>query len=316
MQLNRTILSLVALVFITGCEMRFANVPPNDIGMMLTPTGYENKVYSPGQVNIGKEDTDGEGNKLVLIQRSGIEVKEQFIGAAGSEDKEDHRCLTRDNAPMTLDVRLMFALPDYEKPEGMKDLNRIFQLGNPQEIENGPKEMKGRVLRISGESIYADQARQQVRGRIRQICSVYENFDAAFIAASGTGPKSMTRHVEEAVASILREKQVPLRLLTAYVSNMKPDSTVMDAISAKKAAEKRVEAISELTKFLSEDSTGVRWKVYQMQVLQEIVSTANTNGHNTIYMVDVGGANGVQPPIVMPTAKRSVDTPAEKPTDK
>src|SRR3989344_3091427 len=85
---------LLALVALVGCE-KYENVPPNDIAMMLTPTGYEDKVYTPGQVNIGKLSNDGRGNTLVLIQRSGIEVKEAFLRSA--KDGEDHRCLVGKN---------------------------------------------------------------------------------------------------------------------------------------------------------------------------------------------------------------------------
>lgn len=87
--------------------------------MMLTSTGYENKIYTPGQVDVGGQNTTGMSNKLVLIQRSGIAVKEQFIGVAGSPDKEDHRCQSADGLPFTLDVRLLLALPNYETPEGV-----------------------------------------------------------------------------------------------------------------------------------------------------------------------------------------------------
>lgn len=292
----------MCLLLTGGCS-NYANVPPNDIGMVLTPTGFEDQVYTPGQVNLKDKDSNGQGNSLVLIQRSGIEVKEQFIGKDGSEDKEDHRCLTKNGAPMTVDVRLLFALPDYETDQGKKDLARIFQLGNPQKVEDVGEGVKGRVLRITGESIYEEQAKQQVRGRIRQICSEYESFDEALKAFADTSTKGLTKRIEVAVAVSLTENNVPLRVVSALVSNMKPDPSVMDAISAKQAADKRVEAISTITKFLNEDPTGARWKVYKMQVLQELVQKGNANGHNTIYMTDLGDSSGkptFQPSVILP----------------
>ena len=288
-----TIVLVLAAIATVGCA-NYANVPPSDIAMKLTPTGYEEKIYTPGQVDLGVERQGGYGDRLVLIQRSGIEIKEQFIGAAGSEDKEDHRCLTADRAPMTLDVRLLFALPDYERPEGKKDMARLFLLGNPEIVKDVLPE--GRVLRISAESVYNDQARQQVRGKIRQICSAYPNFDKAFVSFSDMDEESFTRRIEIAVGTTLAERNVPLRLVNGFVSNMKPDESVTAAIAAKQAADKRVEAIRTLTDFLGQDPAGGRWKVYNMQVLQEIVAKANANGHNTIFMTDIG--SGSMPRVV------------------
>lgn len=279
----------------TACQ-QFENVPPNDIGMMLTPTGYEDKVYTPGQIDIGRKNNDGRANQLVLLQRSGIEVKEPFSNAdASKDDKEDHRCLSGEKEPFTLDVRLLFALPDYETPQGRKDLARVFMLGNPQPIEG-----KDRILRISAESVYVEQARNQVRGRIRQICTKYMDFDAAFTAFADEGENGFSRSIEREVAQILVDKNVPLRLVNAFVSNMKPDPAVVDAIAAQRAAVKRVEAIRTITEFLNEDRSGSRWVVYNNQVMQEIVATGNNNGHNTIIFTERGKTPQVLPLQVSP----------------
>ena len=54
-----------------------------------------------------------------------------------------------------------------------------------------------------------------------------------------------------------------------------------------KAAEKS--GYKTLTDFLDQDPTGTRKMVYRMQVLQELTRTANANGHNTIFLTDLGG---------------------------
>lgn len=275
-------LLILAAVFLAGCSS-YHNVPPNDIAMMLTPTGYEEKIYTPGMVDLGDVQASGAQNRLVLIQRSGVEVKESFVGREASEDKEDHRCLTADKAPLTLDVRLLFALPDYEKPEGKKDLARVFLLGNPQEVEG----QSGRVLRISAEGIYSEQARQSVRGKIRQICASYKDFDVIFTSLANDGEGGLVKRVEDTVADVLRERNVPLRLVNAFPSNLKPDPSVIDAIAAQEAASRRVAAIRTLTDFLDQDPTGTRRLVYQMQTWQEIVAKGNANGHNTIFLSSV-----------------------------
>lgn len=284
-----TLLTLAVISLLAGCT-NYKNVPPNDIAMILTPTGYEEKVYTPGQVDIGELGHTGQGNRLVLLQRSGVEVKEGFTNTAneGNTDKEDHRCLTADKAPVTLDVRLLFAIPDYETSQGKRDLSRIFLLGNPTAVDDTHE----RVLRISADKIYAEQAQQAVRGKIRQIAVRYRNFDHIFNAFGDEGESGLTKQLEHAVAAVLVERNIPLRLVSAYPSNLKPDPTVIDAIAALQAAEKRIMAIRKVTDFLDQDASGSRRLVYQMQTWQEIVNKATTNGHNTIGFLPAGLLGG------------------------
>lgn len=299
---------LLLLSLVTGCT-KFYDVPPNDIGMKLTPSGYENEIYTPGQVNLGTADNDGNANKLVLIQRSGVEVKEQFLGKTGSEDKEDHRCLLADKSPLTLDVRLLLALPDYEKPEGKKELARLFLLGNPVVVEGTDK----RVLRISAESVYNDQARQLVRGRLRQLCANYKDFDTIFASLADTSEKGFTKQIEHEIAGILKLQNVPLSLVSAFPSNIKPDDSIIEATAAQMAADKRVVAIKKITDFLDADKTGSRVLVYRMQVLQEIVNRAETNGHNTVVLST--GSEGPTSLIPIVNNKTITQVVKEKPEE-
>lgn len=280
MKAKYTLIAVSAIALLGACQRSFQNIPPNDIGMMLTSTGYENKVYTPGQVDIGDLSNDGQGNSLVLIQRSGVDVEESFTGPQSNADHEDHRCLTKDGAPVTLDVRLLFALPDYTKPEGMHDLERIFLLGNPKAVEGSD----GRIQRIDAKSIYAQQAQQAVRGRIRQICVSYENFDAMNEAFADRSDHGLVKQIEISVAEVLHQTNVPLRLVSAYSSNMKPDPAVINATVARLAAAKQNLAIKESADFMAADPTGSRRLVYQTQQTQEIVRQANANGHNTIIL--------------------------------
>ena len=283
--------AFVALGLI-GCQ-RYENVPPNDIGMMLTPTGYEDKVYTPGQVDIGQENATGFQNRLVLVQRSGFSIEEQFRGPGlstqeGETDNDDHRCLTQDRAPMTLDVRLIFALPDYTTPEGKEDLARIFLLGNPKESRANT-----RVMEISAESIYREQAQIQVRPIIRQICAQYKDFETAFADFGKRGADGFGGKLESAIAQILKDQNVPFRLVSAMPSNMKPDQSVIESSAALYSAQKRNEAIGVVTTYLNQDPTGTRKYVYQMQTLQEIMNKGG--GTNTMFMTDIGAANRVIP---------------------
>ena len=282
----------MAIIF-AGCQS-YVNVPPDKLGMKLTPTGYEDHIYTPGQVNIGKKSTSGLSNSLVLIQRSGLQIKEPFLGSASSGDKEDHRCLTHDRVPMTLDVRLLLAIPDHETEQGKKDLARLFLLGNPIATKEN-----ARVLELSAESVYAEQARLQVRGAIRRICATYEHFEDAFAAfASVEEGTNFSDHITRAVVRVLNDQHVPLHVIAAQVSNMKPDDSVVEAQVALRAAEERVKAIETVVKYLGNDP--VRQMVYKMQVLQEIVNRAGTNGHNTLFLTDMA-SNAQILPLPLPT---------------
>ena len=138
-------------------------------------------------------------------------------------------------------------------------------------------------------------AQLQVRGHIRKICSQYPDFGAAF-KAFGNEQDNLTDRIGGSVGKVLVEQGVPLRLVGVQVSNMKPDDSVVEAQVAQKAAEARTAAIKTLTDFLDQDPTGTRKMVYRMQVLQELTRTANANGHNTIFLTDLGGAGaGVLP---------------------
>jgi hypothetical protein len=48
---------------------------------------------------------------------------------------------------------------------------------------------------------------------------------------------------------------------------------------------------------LDRDTTGSRRLVYQVQAMQEIVASANTNGHNTVLFMPTGGGSA---PVLMP----------------
>ena len=92
------------------------------------------------------------------------------------------------------------------------------------------------------------------------------------------------KQIETSVTEVLQQTNVPLRLVSAYPSNMKPDPAVINATVARLAAAKQNLAIAESADFIAADSTGSRRLVYQMQQTQELVSRANANGHNTVIM--------------------------------
>lgn len=266
-------------------------IPPNMIGLMLTPTGFDGKIYEPGQVDIGDPGWfSGFGNKLVLLQRSGFAIKEQFTGAAANEDHEDHRCIVGPyREPMTLDVRLLFAMPDYSKPEGKDAILRMGLLGNPTPadatITGGD-----RTMLLSADSVYVQQVQQQVRGKIRDVCLSYESVDAVFDAVAKNGtPDGFTDKLKIAVGTVLAENNSPLFLVGAVASNVKPDSSVIDAIAASKAADELIDTMKKIDDFIKDDPSGMRTYIYKMATMKAIAARSG----NTLLMTDVNNGASI-----------------------
>src|SRR3989338_10416990 len=115
---------------------------------------------------------------------------------------------------MSLDVRLLFAMPDHTKPAGKEAILRMGVLGKPV---RAPFEQFGgdRVLVLDAGSVYFQQVQQQVRGKIRDVCLGYESVDAVFdaIAKNGT-PEGFTDKMKKTVGTILAENNSPLFLVT------------------------------------------------------------------------------------------------------
>jgi len=293
MKLLKSILyALGVMLFMTtgviAAELRA--VPPNMIGLMLTPTGFDGQIYQAGQVDIGRESWGGYGNKLILLQRSGFDIKEQFIQESPN-DSEDHRCTVGPNRePMTLDVRLLFALPDYNTEQGQQAILRMGLLGNPEPYAGAGGD---RVMLLDAASIYMQQVRLQVRGKIRDICLGYESVEAVYQAAENNGNGGFSDQVKAEVATVLAENNSPLLLVDAVVSNIKEDPTVVQATASLMAAEKLVEAMATIDDFISEDPTGRRELIFKLMVMQGIVT--NNDGTNTMFMTDIAGAGNFVP---------------------
>ena len=291
-----------SIVITLAAIMVFANpsfakqpraVPPNMIGLMLTTTGYDGKIYLPGQVDIGNESWSGFGNRLVLIQRSGYYIKEQFLEHVDG-DEEDHRCVVGpDREPMTLDVRLLFAMPNPETAEGKQAILRMGLLGNPVPHPDSATLGGNRVMLLQAESIYQEQVRNQVRGKIRDVCLSNDSVEAVYQSLEKNGKNGFSDIIQAAVASVLAENDSPLLLVAAVVSNAKPDPEVVQAIVARKAAEQLVQAMVTIDNFIKEDSTGTRAEIFKLMVMQGIVT--NNDGTNTMFMTDIGGNPNIVP---------------------
>lgn len=275
-------------------------VPPDMIGLMLTPTGFDGKIYESGQHDIGTKGFFADwGNKLVLLQRAGFSIKEQFgqNDPKNAQDTEDHRCIVGPRRePMTLDVRLLFAMPDHTKPAGKEAILRMGTLGVPRRADTN---LYGgdRVLVLDAESVYLQQVQVQVRGKIRDVCLSYESVDAVFdaIAKNGT-PDGFTDKIKKAVGTVLAEYDSPLWLINAVASNVKPDPMVMQAIASAQAADELIKAMEKIDAFIKADPKGERAFVYKMMMMQAMTGkAAKDGGTSTFFMTDVGAPNGTVP---------------------
>tara|TARA_B100000508_G_C11442690_1_gene269653 strand:+ start:487 stop:1428 length:942 start_codon:yes stop_codon:yes gene_type:complete len=264
----RGALLVAAGLGLAACAQTFKLIAPNEFGMILTPTGFQNDILRPGSYDIGTESQSGQGNKLYLVDGSLIGIKESFVNSQAREDGEDGRCSMQGAQPLTLDVRLTLAIPDVEAEDGPMHLARLMTLSRAETVED-------RVFRIDPESVYDNQAQQEVRGKIRQLCASFADFAAAEASFGDNSPEGMTARIETLVQEVLEKHNIPLRLISAQASNMKPDESVIAANAAVNAAEARTDAVRKIVDYLDSDTTGYAWEVYRLQMMQEIAKTGD-----------------------------------------
>ncbi len=321
-------LCLFSVFAVLGCS-DYRTVGPDEIGLVLAPTGFENTIYPPGQVDIG-DTSEGKGSTLYLVQLTGLDVKESFGKAmqappktedgkpAEAPDTEDHRCLLGNKSVLTLDLRNLFAFPDYNTAEGRKDLLRAFAMTSAECVNSTNTDNKTdcRVKRISAKTIYDQQARQEVRQDVRRLCASYHDFDEIFEAFKlpKEDAKSLEYKVTQIVAKVMKAKNVPLRLVSASPSNLKEDDEIIRARTLESAAQGQINAMRELVAYLDADKTGARRLVYQYQEMNRIVSQANANGHNTVVLTSGNGPVNFVPlsGSASKEVKADVSAPAKK----
>lgn len=279
------------VAFAAGCESEIRDVPPSYVGRLLTTTGWADNILTPGQANIGKLDTSGRGSTLVLIQTSAFSVEESFIRKG--ENTEDHRVLTSDQSPVSLDIRFLFTSPDIANQKGAEDVKRLFTLGNPSQKGN-------RVMEISLESIYAEQAKLQVRGKIRDCVGQFKDFDDIFQHRD-----KLNTTVRKLLSEVLADRNVPLVLVDCQVSNIAPDPQVRDNQIKLQAAQAEIDSMKKLQVYLDQNPSARL--IFVLGKLKEIASIASQRGNNTIILSsDLGDLKALPLLPVKPQ-------PAEKP---
>ena len=223
----------VAFIF-SGCAPQIKNIPPGYKAKILTPTGWQKGYISQGQVDIGELNVNGVGNTLVLIESSSITVKEEFLS---NTDGEDHRVLTQNKLPLAVDFYCQIALPDSDQ-----ELDMIFSMSTPKSTQDN------RVLLIDVAEIYNRFAKQYVRGKTRAIFAQYPDYDSVV-----TNYEKLSGELTAAVIAAFKANNIPMRVVNAQLSNVKPDAKMWEATVQQAAADDKVNNIDKLGKAMREN---------------------------------------------------------------
>jgi len=205
------LLAIVALVF-TSCQT-IIPVPPGFQAKVLTPSGFEDDVRGPGQVDIGKQTAQGVGNQLVLLESTAMTVKEPFTQKLNTEtsEKEDHRLRTADGTPLNGDIYVQIGVPTDRSV-----LDDVFTSITPRQTDND------RVYEVSIVKIYEQYAQMTVRGKVREIFSTYQTTDEVMAnIAKINGEITLASH------EIFKNSGAPVLLMSVSISNIKEDDEIL-----------------------------------------------------------------------------------------
>lgn len=259
-----------ALVF-TACSS-YHEVPPGHVGKVLTPTGWQEKIWEAGMVDLGDTGFGGAQNILVILEADSITVKEQFLTADAMLDKQDHRVLTK-KTPLTLDVRIRAIVPPDKDTR-----NNIFVQVTPLVEKEDPR----RRL-ISVQRVYDQFATMDVRNRIRLIFSQYEGYQEVMAKYAEVNDK-----ISKAIIEAFKLNNVPLKLQGVGISNVKPDPQVWEAENTKAAAEAKVSAINAIGEALRRNPQYVYFM--QWEAAEKVASIGAQKGNNTVVIVGNNGS--------------------------
>ncbi len=252
-----TLVLALAILGLAGCG-RMANVPPGYIGKMLTPTGWQDKVWEAGQVDIGDTDSLGRGNQMVICEATSVTIKEAFSKPSAENGNEDHRIIAKDKTPLAVDIYVQVMVPDEKK---MRD--SIFAQVTPVPIQG-----QDRASKITLEQIYSQFARMTIRGKTRQIFAEYKGYMDVMSKYD-----QVSKQVAGMIAETFRETKVPLKLVAGQLSNVKADETVWAAENQAAAAAAQVSVINDIGTAMRNNPAYL--EKYKWDVLKDIAGKQN-----------------------------------------
>lgn len=260
-------LAVVTLLLTTSCS-EVINIPPGFKAKILTPNGWEKGVKPAGQVDIGKEDSEGRGNQLVMMEATTVTVKESFTQKINEQTKEteDHRVRTKDGTPLNVDIYVQIAVP-----EEADVLDAAFSSITPKETN------KKRVFIVSVEDIYAKFAQMTVRGKVREIFAGYTNADEIMQKYA-----KVNSEIELMAHGVFTKSGAPCTLITAQLSNVKEDTEILVSKNALIAAKNEAEAIGLIGKAMRDNPQ------YLQKYKWDVISKFSATTGNTLILSDGG----------------------------
>ena len=269
-QILRTVAAMALLVVVvislTSCA-KIVNIPPGYVGKILTPTGWESKIYEMGQMDIGDFDNEGRGNRAVMLEATSVTIKEQF--KTSDKDGEDHRIMSKDRIPLVVDIYMQTQLPAEKR---MRD--SIFAQVTPK-----PGADDQRVFKITLEEVYVRFAKMTIRGKTREIFSRYTADQVM------TNYERVNKEIKAMVSDTFTRNKVPLDLIDGQLSNVKVDPKIWDAMNKKVAAERDVKTINMIGEAIRKNPGYIQ--KYKWDQLEKI------SGKGVTIIVNDGGGRDV-----------------------
>jgi hypothetical protein len=256
-KLKFLLLSIVLVLLLSSCQNTVVNIPSGYVAKTLTPTGFDTKILSPGQVDIGIVGNNGQYSSLVLLEASTITTKESFGQSHGNTDKEDHRVMTK-TTPLTVDIYVQMAIP--------KDVtlrHNAFSSITPK-----PTEID-RVSVIKLEDVYTRFAKMTVRGKVRGIFSKYNDWTDVM-----NNYDKVNAEIGLMVIQVFRNSHVPLELISVQLSNVKEDQRIWDSKNEQEAALQKVKSIEAIGAAMRNNPGYIQ--IRKWEVLEKIIESPNS----------------------------------------
>lgn len=251
--------ALLALLFafiLTGCA-DYQNIPSGYVGMILTPTGWTNKIIESGQVNLGETDANGRQNSLVLLEATSVAVKESF---AKTPERDDRIKIGENSVTTDVYVRMIV-------PTDAQKRSAIF-------AQITPGKEQGRTSTISLTDIYTRFAVMDVRAAIRQVLGKYDS-----VSQVNRNREKINNDLAKAVKDMFERSGVPLDLQNVTISNVQEDENIVTSKNNNEAAISEVEKIKKVGQALRENPGYLQVRKYEAY---EKMAAKGT----TIYIVD------------------------------
>ena len=269
------LLLAIAVIF-TSCQT-IIPVPPGYQAKILTPSGFEDNVKGPGQVDIGKETGQGVGNQLVLLESTAMTVKESFTQKLNTEtgDKQDHRLRTSDGTPLNGDIYVQIGVPTDKST-----LDDVFTSITPSKTDNK------RVYNVSIVRIYEQYAQMTVRGKVREIFAGYASAEEVM---SNIG--KINGQITLASHEIFKNSGAPVLLMSISISNIKEDDEILASKNALIAAMNEAQSIALIGKAMRENPQ------YLEKYKWDVISGFSETTGNTLILSEGGNQPVVTRPI-------------------